>query len=58
MSKPHSVNGSESEYEFIETPKAPTPTLETVEDCGVATTSVNLTSPNTQVDPLDRTNMI
>ncbi|KAI1434345.1 S-adenosyl-L-methionine-dependent methyltransferase [Xylaria sp. CBS 124048] len=39
MSKPHSVNGSESEFEFIETPKAPTPTFEKFEDCGVRTTS-------------------
>ncbi|TAQ83487.1 hypothetical protein B7494_g8189 [Chlorociboria aeruginascens] len=38
-SKPHSVNGSESEFEFIETPKAPTPTFEKFEDCGVRTTS-------------------
>jgi len=41
MSKPHSVNGSESEFEFIETPKAPTPTFEKFEDCGVRTTSVS-----------------
>ncbi|KAI6248623.1 Sphingolipid C9-methyltransferase 2 [Erysiphe necator] len=34
-----SVNGSESEFEFIETPKAPTPTFEKFEDCGVRTTS-------------------
>lgn len=40
MSNPHSVNGSESEFEFIETPKAPTPTFEKFEDCGVRTTSV------------------
>ncbi|KAI0526462.1 S-adenosyl-L-methionine-dependent methyltransferase [Xylaria bambusicola] len=39
MSKPQSVNGSESEFEFIETPKAPTPTFEKVEECGVKTTS-------------------
>ncbi|KAI0191225.1 S-adenosyl-L-methionine-dependent methyltransferase [Xylaria flabelliformis] len=39
MSKPHSVNGSESEFEFIETPKAPTPTFEKFEECGVRTTS-------------------
>ncbi|KUJ07880.1 S-adenosyl-L-methionine-dependent methyltransferase [Mollisia scopiformis] len=38
-SKPQSVNGSESEFEFIETPKAPTPTFEKFEDCGVKTTS-------------------
>jgi hypothetical protein len=42
MSKPHSVNGSESEFEFIETPRAPTPTFEKFEDCGVKTTSVSL----------------
>jgi hypothetical protein len=40
MSK--SATGSESEFEFIETPKAQTPT-EKVEDCGVRTTSVNNT---------------
>ncbi|KAL2271921.1 hypothetical protein VTJ83DRAFT_1292 [Remersonia thermophila] len=39
MSKPQSANGSESEFEFIETPKAPTPTFEKFEDCGVRTTS-------------------
>ena len=39
-SNPQSVNGSESEFEFIETPKAPTPTFEKFEDCGVRTTSV------------------
>lgn len=38
--KPQSVNGSESEFEFIETPKAATPTFEKFEDCGVKTTSV------------------
>jgi sphingolipid C9-methyltransferase len=42
MSVPHSVNGSESEFEFIETPKAPTPTFEKFEECGVRTTSVSL----------------
>ncbi len=42
MAKPQSANGSESEFEFIETPKAPTPTFEKVnEDCGVRTTSVS-----------------
>lgn len=41
MSKPQSANGSESEFEFIETPKAPTPTFEKFEDCGVRTTSVS-----------------
>jgi hypothetical protein len=44
MSKPQSANGSESEFEFIETPKAPTPTFEKVEDCGVRTTSVRFVS--------------
>ncbi|KAJ4409731.1 Sphingolipid C9-methyltransferase 2 [Gnomoniopsis sp. IMI 355080] len=39
MSKPQSTNGSESEFEFIETPKAPTPSFEKFEDCGVRTTS-------------------
>ncbi|KAI6711915.1 hypothetical protein PZA11_000863 [Diplocarpon coronariae] len=38
-SQPTSVNGSESEFEFIETPKAPTPTFEKFEECGVKTTS-------------------
>lgn len=37
-----SINGSESEFEFIETPKAPTPTFEKFEDCGVRTTSVSI----------------
>lgn len=46
MSKPHSVNGSESEFEFIETPKAATPTFEKFEECGVPTTSVSLPEPN------------
>ncbi|KAK3296291.1 S-adenosyl-L-methionine-dependent methyltransferase [Chaetomium fimeti] len=41
MSKPQSTNGSESEFEFVETPKAPTPTFEKVEDCGVRTTSLS-----------------
>jgi hypothetical protein len=36
-----SANGSESEFEFIETPKARTPTFEKFEDCGVKTTSVS-----------------
>ncbi|PSR93920.1 S-adenosyl-L-methionine-dependent methyltransferase [Coniella lustricola] len=39
MSKPVSTNGSESEFEFIETPKAPTPSFEKAEECGVRTTS-------------------
>ncbi|KAL1862485.1 Sphingolipid C9-methyltransferase 2 [Diaporthe australafricana] len=39
MSKPQSTNGSESEFEFIETPKAPTPSFEKFEECGVRTTS-------------------
>lgn len=38
-SKAQSSHGSESEFEFIETPKAPTPTFEKFEDCGVKTTS-------------------
>lgn len=46
MSKAQSANGSESEFEFIETPKAPTPTFEKFEECGVRTTSVSsYTSP-------------
>ena len=48
MSKPLSTNGSESEFEFIETPKAPTPTFEKFEECGVRTTSVS--SPPPQQD--------
>ena len=40
-SNPQSTNGSESEFEFIETPKAPTPTFEKFEECGVRTTSVS-----------------
>lgn len=43
MSKPQSTNGSESEFEFIETPKAATPSFEKFEECGVRTTSVNTT---------------
>lgn len=45
MSNTQSVNGSEnsSEFEFIETPKAPTPTQE-VESCGVRTTAVSFLS--------------
>jgi hypothetical protein len=42
--KSQSVNGSESEFEFIETPKAATPTFEKFEDCGVKTTSVRSTT--------------
>ncbi|OAQ67952.1 cyclopropane-fatty-acyl-phospholipid synthase [Pochonia chlamydosporia 170] len=38
MSKPTSLNGSESEFEFIETPKASPPSLEKEEECGVRTT--------------------
>ncbi len=42
MAKPQSANGSEAQFEFIETPKAPAPTFEKVdEDCGVRTTSVS-----------------
>lgn len=41
MSKPQSTNGSESEFEFVETPKAPTPTFEKFEECGVRTTAVS-----------------
>lgn len=46
MSKPQSTNGSESEFEFIETPKAPTPSFEKFEECGVRTTSVRLPLPS------------
>ncbi len=41
MSKPTSANGSESGFEFVETPKAPTPAFEKFEDCGVRTTPVS-----------------
>jgi len=58
MSNPHSVTGSESEFEFIETPKAPTPTFEKFEECGVRTTSVGA-SPRlklpTRLDSEDHT---
>jgi hypothetical protein len=47
--KSQSINGSESEFEFIETPKAATPTFEKFEDCGVRTTSVS--SPHTPCPP-------
>jgi hypothetical protein len=43
VSNSRSVNGSESEFEFIETPRAPTPKFEKIEDCGVRTTSVSRT---------------
>lgn len=46
MSKPQSTNGSESEFEFIETPKAPTPSFEKFEECGVRTTSVRSSHPS------------
>ncbi|KAK7969161.1 hypothetical protein PG996_002400 [Apiospora saccharicola] len=39
MSKSLSTTGSESEFEFIETPRAPTPTFEKHAECGVRTTS-------------------
>ncbi|KFG82040.1 cyclopropane-fatty-acyl-phospholipid synthase [Metarhizium anisopliae] len=38
MSKATSLNGSESEFEFIETPKATPPSFEREENCGVRTT--------------------
>lgn len=40
-SKTQSANGSESEFEFIETPKVSTPTFEKFEECGVKTTAVS-----------------
>lgn len=46
-SKPQSVNGSESEFEFIQTPKAHTPTFEKFEECGVRTTSVSTRTSHT-----------
>lgn len=39
MSKPTSLTGSESEFEFVETPKASPPSLDKHEDCGVRTTT-------------------
>ena len=42
MSKPTSVTGSESEFEFIETPKAEPPSFGKEEDCGVRTTKVRM----------------
>lgn len=41
MSKPTSLTGSESEFEFIETPKATPPVLKEDGECGVRTTEVN-----------------
>lgn len=48
MSKATSLNGSESEFEFIETPKAATPVLQEAQECGVRTTKViaGLMMPN------------
>lgn len=42
-SKPQSTSGSESDFEFIETPRPATP-IEKLEDCGVKTTSVRGTT--------------
>lgn len=39
---PQTANGSESDFEFIETPKVHTPTFEKFEECGVKTTAVSL----------------
>jgi len=36
-----SVHGSDTDFEFIDTPKAATPTFEKFEECGVKTTSVS-----------------
>jgi hypothetical protein len=41
MSKSTSLNGSESEFEFVETPKATPPSFDKEEKCGVRTTKVN-----------------
>jgi hypothetical protein len=42
-SETKSANGSsESDFEFIETPKVHTPTFEKFEECGVKTTAVSL----------------
>ena len=38
-----SVHGSDTDFEFIDTPKAATPTFEKFEECGVKTTSVSPT---------------
>src|SRR5699024_1040233 len=42
MSKSTSLNGSDSEFEFVETPKATPPSFDKEEDCGVRTTKVCL----------------
>ncbi|RDA91944.1 hypothetical protein CP533_1310 [Ophiocordyceps camponoti-saundersi (nom. inval.)] len=34
MSKPTSLNGSESEFEFVDTPKASPPSFDKIDDCG------------------------
>lgn len=39
--EPQSKQISESDVEFIETPKAHTPSFEKFEECGVKTTSVS-----------------
>jgi hypothetical protein len=39
-SNPTSVHGSESDFEFIETPAVKAPEFEKFEECGVKTTSV------------------
>ena len=46
MAKPNSTEARiESEFEFIETPKARPSTFEKFEDCGVPTTSVRYSGP-------------
>lgn len=45
------ANGKEAAFEFIETPKAPAPTFEKFEECGVSTTSVSSRLPSS--DPID-----
>lgn len=37
-------HSSESDFEFIQTPKAATPTFEKFEECGVKTTNVSTAS--------------
>jgi hypothetical protein len=41
--KEDNYHGSGESFEFIETPKAATPKLDIVENCGVRTTSVSWT---------------
>jgi len=42
MSSSTQSGGNHSDFEFIETPRPPTPKFETIEDCGVKRTSVRV----------------